>query len=233
MPASGNYPSGTLSVMGNVLTPREHGDRLPLRERKKRRTREALIDTALELFTERGFHGVTLDELCDEVETSKRTFFRHFSSKEDVAMAPTQDLWRAFLDDLETREPGRRPLLEMLRTALCAALERMTADDWAHRVLLSRQLAARAPSMDAHGLRFCNDTSRAALGILHRRFDFGSEDDLRPRLALDMLVAAFHCALDTWVSSPGTPTRGDLAAHFREACAALPGSLTLTASPRA
>ncbi|MEV4921278.1 TetR/AcrR family transcriptional regulator [Streptomyces roseoverticillatus] len=219
--------------MGNALTPRERGDRLPLRERKKRRTREALIDAALELFTERGFGGVTLDELCDEVETSKRTFFRHFSSKEDVAMAPTQDLWRAFLDDLETCEPGDRPVLEMLQTALFAALERMTADDWAHRVLLSRQLADRTPSMDAHGLQFCNDTSRAALGILKRRLDFGSEDDRRPRLALDMLVAAFRCALDTWVSLPGTPTRTDLAAHFREACAALPESLTVTASPRA
>ncbi|MFH8295220.1 TetR/AcrR family transcriptional regulator [Streptomyces sp. NPDC018059] len=73
---------------------------LPLRERKKLRTRQALVDAALELFTERGFDGVTLDALCDAVEVSKRTFFRTFSSKEDVAMAPTQDLWAAFLEEL-------------------------------------------------------------------------------------------------------------------------------------
>ncbi|MFI6689711.1 TetR/AcrR family transcriptional regulator [Streptomyces sp. NPDC050485] len=218
--------------MRNVLPPRDHGDRLPLRERKKLRTRQALIDTALELFTERGFGGVTLDELCDAVEISKRTFFRYFTSKEDVAMAPTQDLWLGFLDDLETREPDGRPVLEMLQEALFAALNLMTADDWAHRVLLSRRLAEKTPSMDAHGLHFCHRISRTALATLHRRLDLADPDDLRPRLAVDMLVVAFHCALGTWVSSSGTPIRSDLAAHMRVACAALPGSLTLTVNLR-
>lgn len=206
-------------------------DRLPLRERKKLRTRQALIDTALELFTARGFTGVTLDELCDAVEISKRTFFRYFAGKEDVAMAPTQDLWRTFLDDLETREPGDRPVAEMLQEALHSSLGRMTEDGWAHRVLLSRRLAAKTPSMDAHGLHFCDRTSRAALDTLHRRFRFAA-DDLRPRLALDLLVAAAHCAIDRWTDRPGTPTREDLATDLRAAFAALPGSLTLTADPR-
>ncbi|MFI1255100.1 TetR/AcrR family transcriptional regulator [Streptomyces netropsis] len=218
--------------MSNALPPRDHDDRLPLRERKKLRTRQALVDTALELFTERGFNGVTLDELCDAVEVSKRTFFRYFASKEDVAMAPTQDLWRAFLEDLETREPGGRPVLEMLQEALFAAMDRMTADGWAHRVLLTRQLAAATPSMDAHGLHFCHDTGRTALATLYRRLDLATPDDPRTRLAVDMLVAAFHCALDTWTAGPGTPTRAGLAAHVRDACAALPGSLTLTAGLR-
>jgi AcrR family transcriptional regulator len=211
---------------------------LPLRERKKLRTRQALIDSALELFSERGFGGVTLDELCESVEVSKRTFFRYFTSKEDVAMAPTQDLWLAFLDDLETREPGDRgdlPVLEMLRDALLGALGRMAAEEgWTRRVVMSRQLADRTPSMDAHGLHFCHRTSRAALDILQRRLDFADATpaDLRPRLAVDMLVAAFHCALEAWVPEPGMPVRGELAIHVRDACAALPGSLTLTAGLR-
>ncbi|MBT2383614.1 TetR family transcriptional regulator [Streptomyces sp. ISL-11] len=206
---------------------------LPLRERKKLRTRQALIDTALDLFTERGFGGVTLDELCDAVDVSKRTFFRYFASKEDVAMAPTQDLWLAFLADLGTRDPDGRTVPAMLQESLYAALARMTADDWAARVLRSRRLAGRTPSMDAHGLHFCQRTSRAAVDTLRRRLDLADPDDLRPRLAVDALVAVFHCAMDAWVSRPGTPTRDDLVAHLRVACAALPGSLTLAAGLRA
>ncbi|MCD9141833.1 TetR family transcriptional regulator [Streptomyces albireticuli] len=214
--------------------PPPSGDaRLPLRERKKLRTRQALIDTALELFTARGFGGVTLDELCDAVEISKRTFFRYFAGKEDVAMAPTQDLWRKFLDDLETRDPGDRPLTEMLQEALFASLEGMTEEGWAHRALLSRRLAEKTPSMDAHGLHFCHGTSRAALDVLHRRFRFDTPGDLRPRLALDLLVAASHCAIEQWTNRPGAPTHADLATDLRAAFAALPGSLTLTAAVRA
>ncbi|WP_436761429.1 TetR/AcrR family transcriptional regulator [Streptosporangium sp. V21-05] len=207
-------------------------DRLPLRERKKLRTRQALIDTALELFTERGFDGTTLDDLCEAVEVSKRTFFRTFSSKEDVATAPLHDMWTAFLDDLESRASGGRSVLEMLQEALLATLGRMTAEGWARRVRLSHLLAEKTPSMDAHGLHFCDRTSRAALAILHHRLALADPHDLRPRLAIDMLVAAFHRALETWTSQPGPATRADLAAHVRDAFAAIPGSLTLTAGPR-
>ncbi|MYT30058.1 MULTISPECIES: TetR family transcriptional regulator [unclassified Streptomyces] len=205
------------------------GERLPLRERKKLRTREALVDTALRLFSERGFQSVTLDELCDAVDTSKRTFFRHFTSKEDVAMAPLHDLWRAFLLELETREPADGPLLAMLQEAVLASLDGMTAADWSERVRLNRQLAARTPSMEAHGLRFCQDTSRAAVEVLRRRFGLADAEDLRPRLAMEVLVAAWHCALDAWAAQSDAPTREALAGRFRDACAALPGCLTLRA----
>ncbi|GGU98990.1 TetR family transcriptional regulator [Streptomyces spectabilis] len=210
---------------------------LSLRERKKLRTRQALIDTALELFTERGFDHVTLDELCDAVEVSKRTFFRTFTSKEDVAMAPLHDLWTAFLDELGTARPDGGPLSELLRDVLLAALDRMPGEEWAHRVLLSRRLAAHHPSMDAHGLAFCDRTGRAALDVVVRRFDLGGAahdpDRLRAHLAVDLLVAAWRRGLEAWTAEAGTPTRADLAAAFRRACAALPESLALTARVKA
>ncbi|MFC7307534.1 TetR/AcrR family transcriptional regulator [Streptomyces monticola] len=204
-----------------------------LRERKKLRTRQALVDTALELFTERGFDGATLDELCDAVEVSKRTFFRTFSSKEDVAMAPTQDLWKAFLEDLETREPAEGDtLVELLQSSLFGALRRMPSDGWARRVLLSQRLTEKTPSMGAHGLHFCDRTSRAALEVLQRRLHLGEASDLRPRLALDVLISAFHWALARWTERSGEPTRAQLVSDLREAFAAVPGSLTLRAELR-
>ncbi|MFG3258082.1 TetR/AcrR family transcriptional regulator [Streptomyces sp. NPDC048172] len=209
-------------------------DRLPLRERKKLRTRQALIDTALDLFTERGFDGATLDELCERVEVSKRTFFRYFTSKEDVAMAPTQDMWTALLEDLESVAPGDRTLLETLQDVLLDAIGRMPDDGddgWARRVRLSRRLAERSPSMDAHGLHFCDRTGQAAIDALRRRFDLGDTSDPRPRLALDLVTSSFHWALHTWIARPGTPGRARLADDLRDVFAAVPGSLTLKPGP--
>jgi AcrR family transcriptional regulator len=203
---------------------------LPLRERKKLRTRQALVDTALRRFAENGFDATTLDDLCAEVEVSKRTFFRYFTSKEDVALAPTHDLWTAFLAELRTREPADGgTLLELLQDTLLAALTRMPEDGWADRVEVSCRLAALTPSMSAHGLQFCDRTTRAAITLLRERFGF-AEPDLRVRLALDLLVAAFHCALEEWTFRPGPASRDELAARVREAFAAVPGSVTLRVS---
>jgi AcrR family transcriptional regulator len=203
-----------------------------LRERKKQRTRQALIDTALALFGEHGFGGVTLDEVCAEVEVSKRTFFRYFTGKEAVAMAPLEDMWRAFLDGLETCPADGRPLLDLLESVLLTALDRVADGTWASRALRSYRLLQVTPSMDAHGLHFCEDTLRSVLEILHRRLDL--PDDARPRLAGDMLVAAWRHALGGWAAeADDPPSVADLAARVREAMAALPGSLTLPATARA
>ncbi len=213
-----------------VVTEDELRD-LPLRERKKARTRQALVDTALELFTERGFDRVTLDELCDEVEISKRTFFRTFVSKEDVASAPTQDMWIAFLDVIESRDPADAPLLPFLHDSLLDVIDRMPAEGWTRRVLLDLQLAGKTPSLDAHCRHMCDLITRTAHDILTRRFDLPREhDDPRLRLALDMAVAAFHHAMERWAAEP-EPTRASLLTRIRATFSAIPGALTLTLAP--
>jgi AcrR family transcriptional regulator len=201
-------------------------DTVSLRERKKLRTRQALVDTALRRFTDPGFDATTLDDLCGEVEVSKRTFFRYFTSKEDVAMAPTQDLWGAFLAELETGTPAAGTLLELLRDTLLVALAAMPDEGWAERVQVSWRLSEVTPSMRAHGLQFCDRTTRAVITVLRERYGF-AEHDLRVRLAVDLLVAAFHCALEEWTLRPGPASRARLAAHLRDACAAVPGIVTL------
>ncbi|MFJ4828929.1 TetR/AcrR family transcriptional regulator [Streptomyces sp. NPDC088747] len=209
-----------------------------LRERKKRRTRQGLIDTALEQFTQNGFDDVTLDTLCDLVEVSKRTFFRNFSSKEDVAMAPFRDFWERFLQELDAIDVTGQPLVELLRDAVLAALRDLGDAEWARRVLLGYRLSEQNAAVSAHNLQFCSDTTEQALEILHRRLTLGDADDPRPRLAGDMTIAAFHYALAGWEtemraaedgSTVAAPDHERLSDRFRAAVAALPGSLTVEA----
>jgi AcrR family transcriptional regulator len=195
---------------------------LPLRERKKLRTRQALVDVALRRFAERGFDGVTLDELCAEVETSNRTFFRYFTSKEDVALAPLHDLWTGMLAELPAHPATGGTVLELLRDVLAAVLARTSSDAWAQQVRASRRIAALTPSITAHGLEFCDRTTRASVAVLRERFGFAA-DDLRPRLAVDLGVAAAHCALEEWSAEPSADLSAALARAFDAAtgCIAL------------
>ncbi len=49
-------------------------------------TRDRLIDTALNLFMERGFHAVGLDQILADVGVTKTTFYNHFESKDQLAV---------------------------------------------------------------------------------------------------------------------------------------------------
>ena len=50
-------------------------------------TRERFIAVANTLFYERGFHATGLDQIIDEVGVTKTTFYKHFESKDDLAIA--------------------------------------------------------------------------------------------------------------------------------------------------
>lgn len=49
--------------------------------------RQELIDTAIELFNQHGFHGVGIDRIAEEARVSKKTMYHHFRSKEELILA--------------------------------------------------------------------------------------------------------------------------------------------------
>lgn len=57
-----------------------------LRYRKKLKARLNVERAALELVIEHGFDGVTVEDICERAEISKKTFFNYFSSKASAVM---------------------------------------------------------------------------------------------------------------------------------------------------
>lgn len=57
------------------------------RERERLRQREELLEAALELFAERGFHNVTMQEIARKAEFAVGTLYRFFRDKEDLYKA--------------------------------------------------------------------------------------------------------------------------------------------------
>ncbi|MFI1989006.1 TetR family transcriptional regulator [Actinoplanes sp. NPDC020271] len=57
-----------------------------LRELKKRRTFDAVSETAIAMFLEQGFDRVSVNDVAAAAEISKPTLFRYFASKEDLVL---------------------------------------------------------------------------------------------------------------------------------------------------
>ncbi|HXE34060.1 MAG TPA: TetR/AcrR family transcriptional regulator [Verrucomicrobiae bacterium] len=55
-----------------------------LRERKKARLRQQIVETALHLFRQRGYENTRIDDIVHTLEISQPTFFRYFPSKDAV-----------------------------------------------------------------------------------------------------------------------------------------------------
>ncbi|AQZ64864.1 Transcriptional regulator, TetR family [[Actinomadura] parvosata subsp. kistnae] len=86
-----------------------------LRERKKQRTRQALIEAALRLFEEKGFEETTLAEIAEQADVSTRTFFSYFASKEDVVFYDTTARLEAAISAMESRRPDETVTGVLLR----------------------------------------------------------------------------------------------------------------------
>ncbi|WP_315914194.1 TetR family transcriptional regulator [Arthrobacter sp. lap29] len=62
-----------------------------LRARKREATRSAITKAARIFTAQSGLNGFTIEQLCEEVGVSRRTFFNYFPSKEDAIIGYLQD----------------------------------------------------------------------------------------------------------------------------------------------
>ena len=65
-------------------------------DRRRRQTRDHLLDAAAQVLSERGYHGATLDEVAAKAGFTKGAVYSNFKNKED--------LFLALLDSMRERE---------------------------------------------------------------------------------------------------------------------------------
>ena len=199
---------------------------LPLRERKKLRTRRALADAALRLFTQNGFDATTLEDLAGEAEVSKSTFFRFFPAKEAAAIDAEAELWAAYLAGLSARELSG-PVLGELHQALAAAVTGL-GQDWDERFVATRRLIAAEPALlkyvEHYRAGVKDQTAASLAGKL--RLDDG---DLRLHILAELTTTAFSLSGRDWVHHGGRGGRTALLQGLDRAVQAIPASLGLSA----
>lgn len=89
-------------------TPKKKPSRIQLRNRKR------ILDAALEVFSQFGYRGATLDQIAKEAGLSKPNILYYFDGKEAIHVALLNTLMETWLDPLAELNPAGDPLEEVL-----------------------------------------------------------------------------------------------------------------------
>jgi AcrR family transcriptional regulator len=193
------------------------GQKVGLRERKKRQTRERIVEVARALFATRGYEPTSISDIADGADIAVSTVFGYFPNKAEIFFAGYDEIVDDFVQSLEARDPGVSAILATVQwhEKMRALIDAQPADSpgahWRHH---SRRLADEDPVLNAmERERYARAESVLARAVAE---DLGDEPaDLRPQL-----IAAVKVALMFTLSrhAPGEAAQpgGDLGSYVDE-----------------
>ena len=76
--------------------------KLPRREREKLRQRQEMLAAALDLFSQKGYHNVSMQEVAEKAEFAIGTLYKFFPNKEDLYKAMVLEQCDKFEEALMT-----------------------------------------------------------------------------------------------------------------------------------
>jgi AcrR family transcriptional regulator len=122
---------------------------LGLRERKKARLREQIIETALRLFRKHGYENTRIDDIVKILEISQPTFFRYFPSKDAVLRDVGKRGFACIVEHLKSELSNEADTAARLRRLYRAMAREVEADRplWQAVVLSGAMDPVRSPEM--------------------------------------------------------------------------------------
>jgi AcrR family transcriptional regulator len=165
-----------------------------LQSRKQQLVRDTIFDAAVETFAIKGFDDTTVEDVAKAAGVSRATFFRYFSSKDDLLAQNVMDYGAALTEAIKACPPNLTSFEIMHETVLSIARQKVTHP----RTRLVIDISLRSSSAaQAHASRMIEVEQSVAIAFTER-LGPKSKDDLEPRLLAAMTVSAMNVAIMAW-----------------------------------
>ncbi len=165
-----------------------------LRERKKQRTREAILEAALRLFGERGFDAVSVAEIANVVEVSDRTVYNYFPTKEHLVFDRMEAFEAALLAAVRERRTGESVLAAFRRFVLQSSV-RLEAQEANEAVGMAARMITASAALQAHEREVIARYTRSLATLIAEETGV-SADDVEPWIAASALMSVHRALLD-------------------------------------
>jgi AcrR family transcriptional regulator len=127
------------------------------RERKKRETRQRLLECAWQQFLEKGYDETTVQDITEAADVAKGTFFNYFATKEaaldELALLRLDQLDRRVRADVKATSTGETPtIVARIKRMICALAGEFFPESDLPRHLLLARISAPIKHESAHRL---------------------------------------------------------------------------------
>ncbi|MGC4961419.1 TetR/AcrR family transcriptional regulator [Gordonia sp. DT101] len=169
-----------------------------LRERKKLQTRDRLIAAALDLCDTQGFESTTVEQISDAADISPRTFNRYFATKEDVILAPAEDMIAAMAASLDAQPRTGNPFEALVNAQVqifCGECPTGSVD--LTRFETMNRIIQSAPSVSGRNTELAEKKFRNITDKVAERMELPAEDG-RVRVVVAVYMSLMHLSMDAW-----------------------------------
>lgn len=139
-----------------------------LRERKRERTRAAIVAAGTRLFSRAGYEATTIADIAAAADIGTRTFFSYFSSKEELLFPEHDRRIDDALSAIAGRAPADRPV-DVLLKALAAAGP-VGDDSTSATTELRLRLMESVPAIRGRALQLQRRAEREIAGALREAY---------------------------------------------------------------
>jgi AcrR family transcriptional regulator len=175
---------------------------------KKRMTREAISNAALQLAEDKGFEHLTIDQVARRAIVSPRTFSNYFSCKEEAVAAAGNQYWVDVIERFDACPDDEQPL-ESLRALLVDV--GATSDDNFDRAIRIMRLGLKYPALRPFQVAQYDELEASLRESVAARTKTDPSHDLYPWLVAGGAVAAMKAAMALWLINDSTsPDLADL-----------------------
>ncbi|WP_209371933.1 TetR/AcrR family transcriptional regulator [Brevibacterium renqingii] len=143
-----------------------------LRERKKRERGQALRRAAVDLALEKGYHNVTVEDICERCGVSRRTFFNYYSSKEEALLGRADTVFdeedQPAIEEFEAGGPHGNLIADLEHLLGFIVATRMSKREEMHQYHL---MLKQDPSLLQLQMARMGNNERLFRRIIQRRLD--------------------------------------------------------------
>jgi AcrR family transcriptional regulator len=170
----------------------------PMADRRRDFVRLEIEKAGMDLFALRGYENVTVQEIADAAGIGRRTFFRHFRSKEELLQAYDTRLAVRALQAFRRRPPDEKAAVALCRAFLSTA--EMPPHE--EEIAFQRNKVLQEAGADAL-IAGSAELTEQFIDEAASRIEGPVADDIRPHLVVWTVFAAGRAVTRVWIADCG------------------------------